>query len=88
MCISVLCVLLHAQIEEEFSLYLVRLMISSSSCFVVSHLGEHQMRMSGSKEMIKYLPHVTPWISSIGERYVFSSINSIVSNILCLDQDI
>ena len=28
MCISVLCVLLHAQIEGEFSLYLVRLMIS------------------------------------------------------------
>ena len=51
MCISVLCVLLHAQIEEEFSLYLVRLMISSSSCFVVSHLGEHQMRMNGSIEM-------------------------------------
>ena len=49
--ISVLCVLLHAQIEEEFSLYLVRLMISSSSCFVVSHLGEHQMRMNGSIEM-------------------------------------
>jgi hypothetical protein len=28
MCISVLCVLLHAQIEGEFSLYLERLMIS------------------------------------------------------------
>jgi hypothetical protein len=28
MCISVLCALLHAQIEGEFSLYLVRLMIS------------------------------------------------------------
>jgi hypothetical protein len=28
MCISVLCVLLYAQIEGEFSLYLVRLMIS------------------------------------------------------------
>jgi hypothetical protein len=27
MCISVLCVLLHAQIEGEFSQYLVRLMI-------------------------------------------------------------
>jgi hypothetical protein len=50
--------------------------------------GEHQMRMSGFKEMIKYLPHATPWISSIGERYVFSSISSIVSNILCFDQDI
>jgi hypothetical protein len=46
------------------------------------------MRMSGYKEMIKYFPHVTPWISSIGERYVFSSISSIISNILCLDQDI
>jgi hypothetical protein len=28
MCISVLCVLLHAQIEGEFSLYPVKLMIS------------------------------------------------------------
>jgi hypothetical protein len=27
-CISVLCVLLYAQIEGEFSLYLVRLMVS------------------------------------------------------------
>ena len=28
MCMSVLCVLLHVQIEGDFSLYLVRLMIS------------------------------------------------------------
>jgi hypothetical protein len=46
------------------------------------------MRMSGSMEMIKYLPHATPWISSIGERYVFSSIISIVANLLCPNQDI
>jgi hypothetical protein len=45
------------------------------------------MRISGSMEMIKYLPHATPWISFIGERYVFSSISSIVSNILCPNQD-
>ena len=88
MCISVLCVLLHAQIEEEFSLYLVRLMISSSSCFVVSHLGEHQMRMNGSIKMVKHLPHVTLWISSIEEQYVFSSMISIVANLLCPGQDI
>jgi hypothetical protein len=50
MCISVLCVLLHAQIEGEFSLYLVRLMISFKFMCVVSHLGEHKMRMNGSIE--------------------------------------
>ena len=50
MCISVLCVLLNAQIEGEFSLYLVRLMISFKFMCVVSHLGEHKMRMNGSIE--------------------------------------
>jgi hypothetical protein len=33
MCISVLCVLVHEQIEGEFSLYLVRLMISFKFMF-------------------------------------------------------
>jgi hypothetical protein len=46
------------------------------------------MRMSGSIQMVKHLLHVTSWISSIEEQYVFSSIISIVANLLCPDQDI
>jgi hypothetical protein len=38
--------------------------------------------------MVKHLPHATTWISSIEEQYVFSSIISIVANLLCPNQDI
>jgi hypothetical protein len=46
------------------------------------------MRINGSIKMVKHLPHVTLWISSIEERYVFSSMILIVVNLLCPDQDI